>query len=238
MEESGKRLRSVVQTLLPLIKPGMTTKQVDEKAEDLIVKAGGKPSFKTVKGYYWTTCLPINEQVVHTPPSSRVLKENDVLTVDIGMLYKGYHTDFATTFTVNGKPDDKVKRFLDTGEQALYKAIDQARAGKRLGNISESIEKEIYAHGYHIMRQLTGHGIGKELHEDPFVLGYLDRPVEKTPVIQPGLVVAIEVIYSEGTEDLAYEGKEGWSIRSADRSLSACFEHTVAIKSNETLRLT
>lgn len=238
MKEGGRKLRNVVQALLKNIESGMTTLEIDKMAEDLIIKEGGESSFKKVDNYYWSTCLTINEQVVHTPPSDRKLKKGDVFTLDIGMYFKGYHTDFATTFCVDQKPDNETYRFLETGKRALTKAISQAKMGNRLGNISETIQKEIEDVGYFIMKDLTGHGIGKELHEDPYVFGYNERPINKTLVIKPGLVIAIEVIYSKGTEEITHEKNNDWSIISADSSLTACFEHTVAVTEKETLVLT
>ncbi len=238
MAEGGERLRKVVKALLNKIDVGITTREINRIAEDLIKEQDGESSFNKVKGYSWSTCLPINEQVVHTPPSDRKLKQGDVLTVDIGMFFKGFHTDFATTFVVGGEPDGETSRFLETGKRALSKAIKQAKAGNRLGDISQAIEKEVYSQGYFIVKELTGHGIGRQLHEDPYVFGFQEKPIEKTLKIQPGLVIAIEVIYSKGSEEMAYEKDEDWSIISADRSLSACFEHTVAITEKQTLVLT
>lgn len=238
MAEGGKRLRKVVKALLKKIKVGMTTNEIDKEAEKLIFENGGEPSFKKVKNYYWSTCLPINEQAVHTPPSERVLKNGDVLTLDIGMYFKGYHTDYATTFVVGENKDKKVYHFLEVGRRTLYKAIKQVKAGDRLGKISEIIEDEITKEGYFILKQLTGHGIGRELHMDPYVFNFRERPTEKTIIMKPGLTIAIEVIYSMGTEEIAYEDNNDWSIISADRSLTACFEHTVAITKNNVLVLT
>lgn len=238
MQEGGKRLRKVVEVLFPKIKVGITTKEIDEIAEELIIKQGGESSFKKVQGYQWTTCLPINEQVVHTPPSERRVENGDVLTVDIGMYYQGYHTDYANSFVVGENTNKKINRFLEVGKNALYKAINQAKVGNRLGNISQIIEQEIYGNGYKILRDLTGHGIGKDLHEDPYVFGFLDKPVEKTISIKPGLVIAIEIIYSMGAEDFIHELGEEWSVITADKSMSACFEHTVAITDKETMVLT
>jgi methionyl aminopeptidase len=238
MIEGGSRLKAVVDKLRPIIKEGVTTEHIDEAAERLVRKMGGEPSFKRVKGYCWSICSMVNEQIVHTPPSGRVLKNGDVFTLDIGMYYQGYHTDYADTFVIGGRADKKKERFLRTGKYALAKAIDQAKAGNRLGQISAAIEKEIRGSGYKVIRQLTGHGIGRELHEDPFVPGFLDRPIGKTLVIKPGLTLAIEVIYSAGTDDIAYEKDGNWSIVTSDGSLSACFEHTIAVKEKETLILT
>lgn len=238
MIEGGRRLKNVVKTLLNKIKTGITTKEIDKEAEKLIKKEGGEPSFKTVKNYYWSTCLPINEQVVHTPPSNRILKNGDILTLDIGMYFKGYHTDFAMTFVVGENKDKKINHFLEVGKRTLYKAINKARAGRRLGEISELIEDKITKEGYFILKELTGHGIGKELHMEPYVFNFRERPTEKTIVMKPGLTLAIEVIYSMGTEEIAYEKTNKWSIITADRSLSACFEHTIAITENNVLVLT
>ena len=235
--EGGKKLRKVVSMLLPKVKVGMTTSEIDLEAERLIKKEGGEPAFKKVKGFFWTTCLPINEQVVHTPPSERRLKDGDIITVDIGLTYKGFNTDFATTFVV-GRSNEKIDRFLKIGQQTLYRAIDKAKEGQFLGEISKAIETNIYKNGYFILKQLTGHGIGRKLHEDPFIPGFIDRPVEKTVKIKSGLIIAIEVIYSMGSEDIAYEKDNDWSIISADKSLTACFEHTIAILDKQTIVLT
>jgi len=238
MKEGGERLRRVVKALLNKIDIGMTTMAIDLMAEELIRKEGGESSFKKVKNYSWTTCLPINEQVVHTPPSDRKLRSGDILTLDIGMYFKGYHTDFATTFSVGQPPDKETNRFLLSGRRALEKAIAQAKAGNRLGQISKTIQEEIEGEGFFIMKELTGHGIGKNLHEDPYVFGYQERPIDKTIVIKPGLTIAIEVIYSKGTEEIRHEKNNDWSIISADRSLTACFEHTIAVMKDKTLILT
>ncbi|MEK7177299.1 MAG: M24 family metallopeptidase, partial [Patescibacteria group bacterium] len=178
MAEGGKRLKAVIADLLPLIKVGITTKEIDDRAEQLIKMQGGKSSFKTVSGYLFSTCTPINEQIVHTKPSQRILKNGDVLTLDIGMLYKGLHTDYAITKVVGGESkDQKINKFLKIGEETLYQAIRQAKIGNRLGQISEVIEKAIKGNGYFIIKELTGHGIGKKLHEDPYIFGFVDRPI-------------------------------------------------------------
>lgn len=238
MAEGGKRLRAVVEDLLPLIKVGITTKEIDHKAEELINKQEGKSSFKTVPGYLFSTCTPINEQIVHTKPSDRVLKNEDILTLDIGMLYQGWHTDYAITKAVGGQSKDvNVNKFLKIGEDTLYLAIKKAKIGNRLGQISEVIEREITGNGYFIIKELTGHGIGKKLHEDPYVFGFVDRPVNKSPLINKGLVIAIEIIYAMGTDSMIYE-KDNWSIITKDRSLSACFEHTIAVTDQGPIILT
>ncbi|PIV09461.1 type I methionyl aminopeptidase [Candidatus Roizmanbacteria bacterium CG02_land_8_20_14_3_00_36_15] len=237
MTEAGRRLKQVVTQLKPYIKEKISTKEIDSIADSLIRKLGCETSFKKVKGYRWATCLSINEQVVHTPPSDRVLKKGDVFTIDIGVCYRGFHSDFSDTFVIGDTPTPKQKEFLRVGKTTLMKAINQCKENNYIGDISATIEQEIYGHGYFVIKQLTGHGIGRRLHEDPYVFGYLDCPVEKTPLIKKGLVVAIEVIYSLGSEEVVSENG-GWSLVTKDGSLAACFEHTVAVTGKNTLILT
>jgi methionyl aminopeptidase len=240
MRKGGVILMGAVKKLLPQIREGMTTNEVDAEATRLIKAGGGEVSFDKVPGYSWATCLPVNEQIVHTTPTERVLKNGDVLTVDIGVYYDGLHTDYATTVVVGGrdKASDETNRFLDVGEQALENAIAKARVGGYIGEISQSIEEDVYGAGYFILHELTGHGVGKELHEAPYVPGFLDRPVNRTYRIPSGLVIAVEVIYSMGTEEIRPEQGDDWSIVTSDGSLSACFERTIALVDKKTFILT
>ncbi len=238
MKQSGAILRKSVEELMPQVVEGMTTMELDQLAEKLIRKNGGEPSFNKVPGYSWTTCVPVNEQIVHTPPSDRVLKKGDVLTVDIGAYFKGFHSDYATTVVIGGVTDPKVKKFLEVGQKTLDLAIAAAKNGHYIGEISAVIEREVRGNGYYILKQLTGHGIGRELHEDPFVPGFLDRPIEQTYKMRPGLVIAVEIIYSMGSDKMKYESEDEWSIITADRSLAACFEKTIAITDKNTCILT
>lgn len=227
MREAGKRLRKVFNQLKKEIKAGITTNYINEKAEELIKNYGGFPSFKTVNGYKWAICVPINEQIVHTPPSKRTLKRGDLLTLDIGFYYQGYHSDYAETILINDDKNLEKKRFLQIGKVALRRAINQVKVGNYIADVSREIEKTITNSGFFIIKSLVGHGIGRKLHEDPFVPGFVSDEREKTPLIKEGLALAIEVIYSRGTENMIYEDKQKWSIITADRSLSACFENTV-----------
>lgn len=238
MRMGGEKLKAVMKQLVPQIRAGITTNDVNILAEKYIKEQGADISFNKVKGYKWAVCVPINEQVVHTPPTKRVLKNGDVLTVDIGAYYQGFHTDHAITLVVGGASTPEIERFLQVGKEALQLAIAQAQIGKRIGHISEAIEKKVVGAGYTIMKQLTGHGVGRELHEDPFIPGYVGKSIEKTMKLRPGMVLALEVIYSMGSADIAYEESQEWSIITADKSMSACFEHTVAITDKNTLVLT
>ena len=237
MKECGAILNKSVKELLPIIEEGITTEEIDAQAAKLIKKNGADISFNKVPGYKWATCLPINEQIVHTMPSNRKLKNGDVLTVDIGAYLKTYHTDYATTIVVGGKTTPEIEKLLKVGEETLAKAIEVAKVGNHLGHISKVIQDAVRGNGYSVMKELTGHGIGHELHEDPFVPGFLEKPIEKTYKIKNGLVIAVEIIYAMGREKIAYEADE-WSIITADHSISACFEKTIAITDENTFILT
>ena len=238
MSEGGKKLKQILERLIKFIKPGITTLAIENEAQRLIKEEKAEVSFDKVEGYQFATCLPVNEQIVHTPPSKRVLKKGDLLTIDIGLYYQGFHTDCAKTMVVGEEEKGEIKRFLDTGKKALKKAIEKIKVGGYLGEVSKAIETIIKKNGYFVIKKLTGHGIGKDLHEDPFVFGFLDRSVEKTLKIKPGLVLAVEVIYSMGTEEMVFEKDNDWSIVTKDGSLSACFEKTVAVTKNGVLILT
>ena len=238
MSEGGKKLKQILERLIKFVKPGITTLAIENEAQKLIKEEKAEVSFDKVEGYQFATCLPVNEQIVHTPPSERVLKKGDLLTIDIGLYYQGFHTDCAKTMVVGEEERGEIKRFLDTGREALKKAIEKIKVGGYLGEVSKAIETIIKKNGYFVIKKLTGHGIGKDLHEDPFVFGFLDRPVEKTLKIKPGLVLAVEVIYSMGTEEMAFEKDNDWSIVTKDGSLSSCFEKTVAVTKNGVFILT
>lgn len=245
MTEGGKRLGKILDELLNFAKPGITLIQIEDLAVKLIKKAGGTPSFKTVPGYHWATCLCVNEVVVHGIPTDYSIKENDVLTIDIGMVYKGLHTDTAWTKIVKSEKqkatseeEKKKEKFLKVGEDALWKAVAQVKAGNHIGQISRAIQDTIEGAGYSIIKSLVGHGVGKELHEDPQIPGYVRGKIENTPFIVPGMTIAVEVIYAQGRGEIVYENDDGWTLSTRDRSLSAVFEHTLAIEMDRTRLLT
>ena len=245
MKEGGKKLWNILQKLLQESVPGVSLQEIERHACTYIEHAGGTPSFTTVKGYKWATCLCVNDQIVHGIPSPYVLKEGDVFTIDVGMVYKGFHTDNAWTQiikTQNSKITNQnykeKERFLRVGEETLKKAIQAAKAGNRVGNISLIIQEMITEAGYDIVQSLTGHGVGKKLHQDPMIPGFLDRPLEKTQILTAGMTLAIEIIYAEGRGDIVYSNDDGWTIATKDRSLSAVFEQTIAINEKETIVLT
>lgn len=238
MREGGVRLQKVAADLMPTVRSGITTMEIETLSDILIKKYGGESSFKRVPGYHWNTCIPINEQAVHTPPSGRVIKDGDIVTVDIGIYFQGYHIDYADTVIVGEQNDPDKVRFLQAGKEALKKSITQAKVGNRIGDITKATYEVITKqYGYHILRELTGHGIGHNLHEDPYIPNFPEKKPEKTTRLLPGLTAAIEVIYSQGSDEIVYEEPKDWSIVSSDRSLCACFEHSVAITEKETFIL-
>ena len=236
MTEAGAMLHEVLQKVPEYLAPGVTTNEVNDRVEKHITELGGEPGFKKVHNYDWGTCVCVNEQIVHTPPSDRVLKKGDVVTVDAGVYYKGLHTDSATTVQVEPK-DPKVTKFLEVGQAALKKAIKQTKVGNRVGHISRVFQDSIEGAGYSIVRELTGHGVGHELHEDPYIPCFVDRDIEKTLQLEAGMTLAIEVMYAMGDRKIVNES-DGWSIKMADNSTAACFEHTVALTNEGTKVLT
>lgn len=244
MQEGGAKLGAIMTELLQSAQPGIPLLTLEELATLRIKEAGGRPSFQTVKGYKWATCLCVNEVVVHGVPSDYPLKKGDVLTIDIGMLYQGYHTDTAWTKLIKAQSfprkdsgqaelraqsyKDK-EHFLEVGQQALWKAINQARVGNRVGHISKAIEETIKPAGYGIVKTLVGHGVGKKLHEPPQIPGLLKAPIESTLPLVAGMTLAIEIIYTIGNAAVQYPNNDGWSIATRDKSLAAVFEHTIAV---------
>lgn len=236
MREGGKRLAWVFEQIK--IKPGMRLREIDRFAEELIEKREGRPSFKMVEGYHWATCLNVNQGVVHGLPTDYRLKEGDILSVDIGMFYKGWHTDAARTIRIkNEELGMKNESFLEAGKEALEKAIQAAQPGNRVGHISQAIERTIKEKGYLPIKALTGHGVGKKLHEPPQIPCYLKGKIEETDELKPGMVLAIEVIYAQGKPDVVLKD-DGWTIETADRKPAALFEDTVVVTKEGPLILT
>lgn len=227
MAEGGKKLAYVKKEIIRKVKPGVNAMEIEETATKLIEKMGGKPSFKMVQGYNWSTCVNINEGVVHGIPKKEVVfKEGDIVSVDVGIYYRGFHTDTSDSVLLGGNYGQE--RFLKAGRRALEKAIAVTKVGNKIGDISRAIEKEIKKNGYEPVVSLTGHGVGKELHEDPripcAVMGTAD---EKAEIVE-GMALAIEVMYGEETGELKMED-DGWTISTKDGKMAALFEETVII---------
>lgn len=236
MAEGGKKLRSVKKELMKRVAPGVSAAEIDDLAEKLILESGAVPSFKMVPGYRWTTCISVNDGMVHgIPKKDLVFKTGDLVSVDVGLFYKGFHSD--TSDSVYLGDDPEVKRFFDSGRRALKAAIAQAKVGKKIKDISRAMETEIRSGGYSPIKVLVGHGVGRELHEAPAVPCLVTGTSSESVDLVPGLVIAIEVMYAMGKPDLITD-RDGWTMRTKDGKMTALFEETVAIESRGSLVLT
>ena len=235
-------MAEVLKEVLDNAKVGVSELELDQLTEKLIIEKGAEPGFKKVDGYKHTICVSTNGIVVHGIPTSYKLKAGDVIGIDCGVYYKGFHTDMAQTVRIKDEglrmKEDDVGRFLETGERAMWKGIQAAKFGNRVGHISKTIQKIVEDAGYSVVRSLIGHGVGRELHEEPEVPGFLDEPIEKTPRLLDGMTIAIEVIYNIGKSEVIYSNSDGWTIKTKDGSLSGLFERTVAITDEGPMVLT
>lgn len=238
MAEGGRILAEVLNEVLKHAKPGVSGLELDELAERLICEKGGEPGFKKVRNYKHALCVCVNDIVVHGIPTDYRLKEEDVVTIDCGVYYKGFHTDMAETLRVSIQNSDTVDRFLNTGKRALEEAIKQAKVGNRVGHISKTIQEIVEGAGYSVVRTLVGHGVGRKLHEEPEVPGFLAGSISKTPMLLEGMTLAVEVIYNMGRSEVVYANDDGWTIKTKDGSLSGVFERTIVITKEGPLVLT
>lgn len=238
MQEGGQKLSRILAQLLRMSQPGVNLLAIEKKALQLIKQAGGKPAFALVDNYSWATCLNVNDEIVHGVPKDYVLKKGDLLNIDVGLFYKGFNTDMSNNVYIGTQPPQSVKKFLKVGKQALELAIKQALPGNRVFHISQTIQKMIEGAGYSVARNLTGHGLGKKLHQPPAIPGFVRAPARQTPLLKPGMTLAIEVIYCMGSSDLVLDKKDGWTFRSKDGKLTAVFEKDVAVTEDKPLILT
>ena len=218
----GKTLAEVAKH----IRVGVTTLELDKIAEDFIRSNGALPGFLGYGGFPNTLCVSVNDQVVHGIPSNYALKEGDIVSVDCGVLQNGYYGDSAYTFCV-GKVDEKVKKLLEITKESLSLGIDSAQHGNRIGDIGYAIQKHCQAAGFSVVRKLVGHGVGRNLHEDPEVPNFGKKG--QGVLLKEGMVIAIEPMINMGNRDVVQE-KDGWTIRTIDRKPSAHFEHTIAVR--------
>lgn len=208
------------------IAPGITTLKLDKIAEEFIRDNGGVPGFLGYAGYPNTLCVSVNETVVHGIPSSATLREGDIVSIDCGAVVDGYNGDSAYTFAV-GEVEPRVRELLTTTKEALYLGIAQAVEGNRIGHIGNAVQEHCEKRGFSVVREMTGHGIGRKLHEEPAVPNYGRRGVG--PLIKEGMCIAIEPMINMGSRNIVIE-RDGWTCCTKDRKPSAHFEHTVAIR--------
>lgn len=228
MRKSSAIVAEILSEVKQMVRPGVKTIDLDRRAEELTRKKGARPAFKGYRGYPFSLCTSINCEVVHGMPSERTLKEGDILSLDFGVSFNGYYGDSAVTVPV-GKVSVKAERLMEVTEKSLYLAIENVRPGKRLGDVSAAVQNHVEAAGFSIVRDYVGHGIGKDLHEDPQIpnFGTKGRGIE----LKPGMVFAIEPMVNEGTYEVRLLKNE-WTVVTRDGKLSAHFEHTVAITEN------
>lgn len=226
MEASARVLVDAFRELKTMIGPGVTTGELDAAAEKVIVDAGCVPSFKGYNGFPGSCCISVNEEVVHGIPGDRVLVDGDIVGVDCGVIKDGWHSDSAETFAI-GEIDDETRRLMETTRECLTAAIERCRVGNRISDIGIAVENHAKPRGFSIVESLVGHGIGRRLHEDPQVPNYRSFSTPD-PVLEEGLVIAIEPMINAGTKRVMTLPDQ-WTIVTADRKMSAHYEHTVAV---------
>ena len=236
MAEGGKILANIMKELEKEVRPGITTKELDRLAESLIFKFGGKCSFKGYENFPACLCTSINEEIVHSAPSARQLKEGDMISLDLGIFYKGFHTDMAITLLVTSpglvgkmKINPDAIRLIRVTKKALKRGLKKVRPGNTIGDISNTIQRYVEGQGFNVVRELCGHGIGKEIHEDPKILNYGKRHIG--PEIKEGMVFCLEPMITVGDWKLK-KSADGFGYETQDGSLSCHFEHTVAVTKN------
>ena len=234
MRASAKVLAQAHGEVAGMIREGITTRELDQRAEEFIRDHGGSPSFKGYNGFEYSLCISPNSVVVHGFPGDYALKSGDIVSVDCGVLLNGYHADSAYTYPI-GEVAPEVLQLLEETKKSLYLGIEQAVAGNRMGDVSYAIQNHVEKQGYGVVRELVGHGIGKKLHERPDVPNYGKRGSGLK--LQTGLTLAIEPMVNLGTKHVVQE-KDGWTIRTKDFKPSAHFEHTVVVRKGKAEILT
>ncbi len=225
MRVAGRIVALTHQELQKYIKPGITTKELDSIAEKFIRQHDAIPSFKGYNGFTGSICASVNEELVHGIPGDRLLKNGDIISIDIGANYNGYHGDSAWTYAV-GEISEETQKLLDVTEQSLYKGLEEAKPGGRLSNISHAIQTYVESFGFSVVREYVGHGIGQNLHEDPQIPHF--GPPNKGPRLKPGMVLAIEPMVNAGKRYVRTL-PDNWTVVTTDGKMCAHFEHTIAI---------
>ncbi len=235
MRKAGKIVAGTLDLLEKNIRAGVRTDYLDRIADDYIRSKGGKPSFLGYQGFPKSICTSINEVVVHGIPDSTKLREGDIIGIDVGVILGGYQADAAKTFTVGDNIPPETLRLIHTTERALYAGIDRCRKGNFLGDVSHAIQTVVEDDGFSVVIQFVGHGIGRNMHEEPQIPNY--GPPGRGPRLEKGMVFALEPMVNQGTYEVEV-GEDGWTVRTKDRKLSAHFEHTVAVSDEDPLILT
>jgi methionyl aminopeptidase len=234
MREAGRVVGQTLQILVAATKPGVVVKDLDKIVRKEYAKRGVTPTFLGYMGYPATVCISINEELVHGIPGNRVIEEGDLVSIDLGATYKGFVGDSAVTFCV-GEPTEEQQRLMDVTRESMWRGIRAAKAGVRLGVVSNAIGEYIESQGYGVVREYVGHGVGRAMHEDPQVPNY--GPPDRGPVLRKGMVLALEPMVTVGDWHTK-KHNDGWTVSTLDGSLCAHFEHTIAINEGEAEVLT
>ena len=222
---AGEITGSTHNYLKPFIKPGITTKELDRLAEKYILSRDATPSFKGYEGFPGSICTSINEEVVHGIPSNRKLKEGDIITLDIGACYKGYHGDSAWTYAV-GKISNEKQKLMEVTKESLFKGLNEVKAGARIGDIGHAIQSYVESFGFGVVRELVGHGVGRDIHEEPDVPNY--GKAHTGLILKEGMVIAIEPMITLGTREI-FILDDDWTVITQDEKPAAHFEHTILV---------
>jgi methionyl aminopeptidase len=229
MRRAGRIVAATREKVVAAVRPGVTTAQLDQVAEAHIQEQGAIANFKGYRGFPATICASINEQVVHGIPGNRVLKKGDVVSLDFGAIWEGYHADSAITVFCGEPPSNEAEKLVRVTEESLQAGISQVRDGKRLSDIGYAVQQVVEGAGFAVVREYVGHGIGQSLHEDPQIPNYGEPG--RGPVLKPGMVLAIEPMVNLGGWETRVLSDD-WTVVTADGSLSAHFEHTIALTEN------
>ncbi len=235
MREAGRIVAGVLDMLEQHIKPGVKTETLNELSEEYIRERNGIPSFLGYRGFPASICTSVNDVVVHGIPDETRLEEGDIIGVDVGVILEGYQGDAARTYAV-GEVSGTASHLMEATREALRAGIDECRPGRRLGDISNAIQRAVEKEGFSVVVQFVGHGIGKDMHEDPQIPNY--GPAGRGPLLEEGMTFALEPMVNEGTYEVEVDERDGWTVRTVDGGLSAHFEHTVAVTVDGPLILT
>ena len=234
MREAGRLSALALNVGGEAVKPGVTTAEIDKVIYDFIMSQGATPSFLNLYGFPASACISVNDELIHGIPGNRVIKEGDIVSIDVGACLDGYHGDNAATF-VAGEASEEAQKLLDVTKQSLYKGIEMAVVGNRVGDISNAVQTYCEERGYSVVREFVGHGIGRSVHEDPEVPNF--GAAGHGPRLVNGMCIAIEPMINAGTRFVSTDSN-GWTVRTKDGKLSAHFEHTIAITDNGPIILT
>ena len=235
MRQAGRITAEALMVAKEEIRPGMTTKELDSKIKRYIEKCGATPTFLGYNGFPGSACISINDEVIHGIPSDKIIiKEGDIVKVDVGARFRGYNGDSARTFAV-GKVSDEALRLISVTEQSFYEAMKVAKAGNRIGDIGHAVESFVISNGFSVVKEYTGHGVGAELHEEPEIPNY--GRAGRGARLYPGMTLAIEPMVNAGTDKVKVR-RDGWTVTTADGKLSAHYENSIAITDSDPVILT